>query len=370
MFTVEERDRIRDRLLAKADADAAVVGVALTGSHAVGAGDRWSDTDLVLAVRGELTATLNRWTQWIYDEFGAQHHWDLPAGASIIRVFLLPGWLEIDMTFASEAEFGPRGPQWQTVFGQTQPLEPFTAPDRNTLVGLLWHHALHARICIQRSRWWQAEHWISAMRDHVITLACLRLGHPTAYAKGAHLLPDELVAPLETTLVRSLAEPEIHRALSATVTVVMDELERSDPALATRLRPMLIELSAEVSECPTPGTKPPQDPGRPRPSLPHLTTALPADPHLAVRLTTGRARLTDAADEHGTAVARFTAAGTETDFAPPAAPLLRHLLDHDGWVLLGDLAHAAGLSIQDTATVVGELVTAQAATTRAAGAVR
>ena len=56
-------------------------------------------------------------------------------------------------------------------------------------------------------------------------------------------LPGELTAPLETTLVRSLAEPELRRALSATISVVTNELERSDPVLATRLRPMLADLA-------------------------------------------------------------------------------------------------------------------------------
>jgi hypothetical protein len=82
------------------------------------------------------------------------------------------------------------------------------------------------------------------MRDHVITLACLRLGYPAHYAKGAHLLPGNLTAPLETTLVCSLAEPELRRALAATISVATGELERADPALTARLRPMLTELSS------------------------------------------------------------------------------------------------------------------------------
>ncbi len=242
MFTARERDRIRERLLARAEADSAITGAAFTGSHATGEDDRWSDADLVLAVPGELGPVLNRWTRWLYDELGAQHHWDLPAAARIIRVFLLPGWLEIDLTFAPEEEFGPRGPQWRTIFGQARPLEPFPAPDPRHLIGLAWHHTLHARVCIERGRWWQAEHWISAVRDHAITLACIRLGYPAAYAKGAHLLPDDLTAPLKTTLIRSLAEPELRRALAAVINVMTDELAQSDPALATRLRPMLAEL--------------------------------------------------------------------------------------------------------------------------------
>jgi hypothetical protein len=259
VFTAEERDRVREQLLTRAEADSAITGAAFTGSHATGEGDRWSDTDLVLAVRGELSPVLNQWTRWLCDELGALHHWDLPAGARIIRVFLLPGWIEIDLTFAPEDEFGPRGPQWRTVFGHPQPLAPFPAPDPQHLAGLIWHHALHAFICTERGRWWQAEHWISALRDHAITLACLRLGHPAAYAKGAHLLPGDLTAPLETTLVRSLTEPELRRALAAAINVATDELAQSDPALATRLRPMLAELAP-----PAPRTQPGSGEGHPR----------------------------------------------------------------------------------------------------------
>jgi hypothetical protein len=212
----------------------------------VGAEDRWSDTDLVVAVRGDLTSTLERWTRWFYEELSAQHHWDLPVGESRLRVFLLAGWIEIDMTFAPEAEFGPRGPQWQTVFGRAQPREHFAPPDPDTLAGLLWYHALHSRICIHRGRWWQAEHWISAMRDHVITLACLRLGHTAHYAKGAHLLPTELMTRLEDTLVSSLTGAELNRALATVIMIATDELQRSIPALVTRLGPMLAELTDET----------------------------------------------------------------------------------------------------------------------------
>ena len=243
MFSTEERARIRDQLLKRAEADDAIVGAAYTGSLGTGAGDRWSDTDLVLAVRGELAPTLNRWTDWLYQEHKAQHHWDLPVGPKLIRVFLLPGWLELDLTFAPEADFAPRGPQWQTIFGHAQPLDPYPPTDRDLLAGPLWHHALPARICLARGYWWQAEHWISAMRDHVITMACARLGLPAANAKGADLLPDDLTAPLQATLVRELTETELRRALTAAITVATDEIARSDPALAARLRPMLAELA-------------------------------------------------------------------------------------------------------------------------------
>lgn len=245
MFTAEDRDRFLDRLLKLAEADESVSGAALTGSQAVGAVDRWSDVDLVLAVRGEAAAEVcERWTEHLYEDFGALHHWDVPAGAKVIRVFLLADALEVDLTFAPEAEFGARGPQWRTLFGSPQPLSPFPEPEPRTLIGHAWHHALHARTCIARGRVWQAEHWISALRGQVIALACLRLGHVTSYAKGAHLLPADVTDQLEPALVRSFDEPELRRALAAATAALATEVERSDPELAARLRPVLSPLTS------------------------------------------------------------------------------------------------------------------------------
>ena len=38
-------------------------------------GDRWSDTDLVLAVRGDVSATVAEWSRWLYDDCSARHQW-------------------------------------------------------------------------------------------------------------------------------------------------------------------------------------------------------------------------------------------------------------------------------------------------------
>ena len=243
MFTVEERDAVRERLLELAAADAAVVGAAITGSHAAGAADRWSDVDLMFGVDGPPEATMRRWTERLYDDFDAVHHWDLPSGPAVYRVFLLRTGLEVDLGFAPAADFGPHGPRWRTVFGDAAPLRPFPAAEPADLAGLAWHHALHARACVERGRWWQAEQWIAALRGHVLGLACLRLGHPAGYAKGAHLLPDEVTAPLADALVRTLDPGELRRALAAAVAALTAELARTDPALARRLRPVLDDVS-------------------------------------------------------------------------------------------------------------------------------
>ena len=49
MFTPDERDRVRERVLEVARADERIAAGALTGSTAVGM-DRWSDVDVAFAV--------------------------------------------------------------------------------------------------------------------------------------------------------------------------------------------------------------------------------------------------------------------------------------------------------------------------------
>src|SRR5262245_43674840 len=161
MFSVADRERVRLRLLRLAEDDSAIVGAAIVGSLAADGGDRWSDIDLAFAVDGEIGEPMRRWTELLYRDFGAVHHWDLPSGQSVYRVFLLSGALEVDISFTPEPGYGPRGLHWQRVFGPAGQPRPVPPAGPQHLAGLAWHHALHAYISIERRRWWQAEHWIA-----------------------------------------------------------------------------------------------------------------------------------------------------------------------------------------------------------------
>lgn len=227
MFTVRERERVRRGLLELARADPEVIGAAHVGSFVDGGGDRWSDIDINLGIRGEdLRSALARWTGWLYDGYSARHHWDLPAGAAIYRVFLLPGWLEVDLGFRPEADFGPKGPHWETVFGPTAPAGTPTLSNLDDLLGHAWHHLRLARVCIERGKAWQALYWINGARDQVIALGAVRLGLPASYAKGAHLLPPKLTEPLASTLVTGLDPAQLRLALTALIDVLAAEAER------------------------------------------------------------------------------------------------------------------------------------------------
>jgi len=244
VFDSVRREQVRTELLLRACADERVVGAAVTGSAARGAEDRWSDVDLVFAVAPGLpvATVLGDWSVFTYDELGALHHFDLQAGPASYRAFLLSDLLEVDLGFTPADDFGHVGNGgFHLVFGQ--PVESQLQPlDVDHVIGLVWHHVLHARVSLERGRLWQAEHWISATRDHVLSLACARLGLPTSYAKGADLLPAEISGRLAGTLVCSLEPTDLASALRTTTAVLLAELEAANPRAAAVLRQPLREL--------------------------------------------------------------------------------------------------------------------------------
>ncbi len=182
------------------------------------------------------------WTAVFSRELGALHHWDLRSGASIYRVFLLPTGLEVDVAVTPQAEFSARGPQFRLLFGPTRQGEPAPQPDAQYLIGLGWHHVLHARASIERGKPWRAAYWIGELRNHIVELACRRLGEESFHARGADRLPAAVTESLTATLVRALDAAELRRALAAATACFIGELAAWDAALAARLTPVLHEF--------------------------------------------------------------------------------------------------------------------------------
>src|SRR5262245_38699364 len=109
MFTIEQRDTLRERMLRLADGDERVVAGAEVGSLAVGTGDRFSDLDLTFAVADgvQVEDVLADWTRTLGDELGAVRLVDLEVGPTIYRVFLLPDALQFDLSLTPARDFRP-----------------------------------------------------------------------------------------------------------------------------------------------------------------------------------------------------------------------------------------------------------------------
>jgi hypothetical protein len=242
VFAVEERDRVQRQILGWAAADERIVAGAVVGSLAHQPGDQYSDLDLTFGVRDDcpISEVLEDWTRTLIADFEAVRLFDLPAGGALYRVFLLPGCLQLDLSFAPASTFGAMGPQFRLLFG-TAIDKPFPAPpDPQQLFGYGVHHAVRGRVCIERTRYWQAEYWISGVRDHALTMACARLGLPAHYGRGFDSLPDAIRTAAVGALVHSADRADLLQALRHATNLLLAE-----GALASVCAPRLVSLLSE-----------------------------------------------------------------------------------------------------------------------------
>ena len=151
--------------------------------------------------------------------------------------------IRFDLAFAPAQDFGARAPTFRLVFGQAAELSHVTPPDAESLVGYGWLYALHVRSSLARGRLWQAEYMISAMRDEILALACLRHGLPVREGRGMDRLPVEITRPLEESLVRRIDPGEIARAFHVATMELLEETRRIDGGLASRLEEAVLALS-------------------------------------------------------------------------------------------------------------------------------
>lgn len=242
MFTVEERDRLRDHMLELARSDDRVVAGAEVGSLALGGGDRWSDIDLTFGIAdgSALTDVLDDWTRALIARFDAVLLFDLVAEPAVYRVFLFSDYLQLDVSVSPASQFHPTSPRFKLLFGEAkEPVYRGAASRGNTLGwAVLW--ARHARVCIERHHWWQADYAITHLRYNAMELACLRLDLPAYYAKGFDQLPAEVRDTFEGAIARSLEPSELTRALNAGIEALMKECEVAgdDVRILERLREM------------------------------------------------------------------------------------------------------------------------------------
>jgi hypothetical protein len=179
---------------------------------------------------------LDDWTHTLFDELDAVQLADLERGPTTYRVFLLPDALQLDLSMTPAAQFRPAGPRFRLLFGETAAGEaetptPPVAGDlflptpsvTGDIFGWGVIYALHARVCIERGRMWQAEHYVGAVRDHALSLACLRQGLPAVQARGYDDLSAETLARLEDAHVGALQPAALRAVLAASVLALMHE---------------------------------------------------------------------------------------------------------------------------------------------------
>jgi hypothetical protein len=255
VFTIEQRDALRARVLRLAEDDERVVAGAAVGSLAVDEGDRFSDLDLTFGIAEHVpvSTVLADWTSTLTAELAAVRLADLERGSTSYRVFLLPGPLQFDLSMTPAAQFRPAGPRFRLLFGETAAGEPRapappghlfipTPAVAEDLLGWGVIYALHARACIERRRVWQAEHYVGAVRDHALSLACLRRGLPAVQGRGYDDLPADTLARFTHTHIATTEPEPLRSALAAAVAALIHEAAEADLPTADVIAERIADL--------------------------------------------------------------------------------------------------------------------------------
>ncbi len=253
MFTVQFREEVREKIISKAKSDSRIVSAAVIGSYTQGTVDRWSDIDLTFGVDEAFTITslLSLWTDYVVKELAAIVLFDVQVGNTTYRVFILPGCLQVDLSFSPATEFGAMGPHFKLLYDRQnkkphgkQSEKPQTKQQPiQEMFGYMVHHILRARFCAERKKLRQAEFWISETRNYALKLACISRGLNADYGRGFDDLPNDILSSFKDAYVKELSKNEILRVIKVLITGlpnISDEIKE----LSANLNNILNEISS------------------------------------------------------------------------------------------------------------------------------
>jgi len=226
MFSEEFREDVRNKVLNKAEQDKRIVSAAIVGSYAQNKEDQFSDIDLTFGISEQYTVSelLQSWTEYVMHEYGAIVLFDVQRCNTVYRVFMLPGCLQLDLSFSPEKHFGATGQSFRLLYGKHYEKKQPSCQTKDELLGWVIHHLVRARFCVERNRLWQAEFWLSEARDYILKIACLENGLNPDCARGVDDLPIHILNSLSSSFITSLRREEILigiHFLSSSLEIVM-----------------------------------------------------------------------------------------------------------------------------------------------------
>ncbi len=99
---------------------------------------------------------------------------------------------------------------------------------------------------------WQAQYWISEVRDKALLLACRHRGLALTDGRGYDELPEKVLNQFEDTLLQSVDRDELLRALGKAVDVLLREAEEARELagkVEVELRQLASSSFAQQSGC-------------------------------------------------------------------------------------------------------------------------
>lgn len=254
LFTPEERQQTLDQMLTALQTDDRIAGVLVVGTGAVGFADRYSDIDLAVVVHTAADAppVYDYWRAEFKTRLPVRHDFEAPRGPNIFLFgLLLDHFLEIDASFQCLDNLVARRARWCIAFDRSNRIAEIMQtswdtreePDRQEQylrwLKSIWYYITHVTIHAQRGHLWRAVLDLEDLRHRTVILAGLRHDLETRHYREAHRLPPDFLDALQGTLVTSLDEADIIRALRAAIDCFFHEARALDALFGLNEAPPL-----------------------------------------------------------------------------------------------------------------------------------
>ena len=245
IFTPESRARTLEILTrALSEQEETIAAGLLVGSGATGFRDRWSDIDVAVVVSDGTNPVQvgEDWSDSLSRLLPVRGVSSRVRGELALVSCALEDHLHIDMTFRSRSNLAGVT-SWSVMFDHTGQIETSllaagTAVDLEEArqsfrhrLDTIWHFVAHGAVSIHRGDLWRAMHYVDEVRKRAFEMEGVASGCGTHHSAELYQLPADRLAIFEGSLVGSVRQEEISRALRIATDCFFKASERAEQRL-------------------------------------------------------------------------------------------------------------------------------------------
>lgn len=242
MFTIEEREIIKDKIVDYFSKDKNVLAVCLVGSNATGDSDEYSDLDISIIVEDEHIKTI--W-QKFYDDIALNEQifryfkLQFNKNSYLVSIFLNNG-LEIDIGFTGVEGFIEKNTSKPNLkYLEAYKKSNFVIPSTNNLLrydGMkdlekansnIWYNFKNAMFALKRNKLFRCAKEIEECRNDIINIITSLNNLESKHFKEVDKLTEENKHKIETTYPKRISYYSLKDALLSTMNLFFEILRNN-----------------------------------------------------------------------------------------------------------------------------------------------